>query len=109
MPVCGSPLVSPDSGAHLSSPGWADSRSTAPPASAHWLGRLLAPLRRLCWRFLGLPTALRRAERQTARLLLLLNLGNGEHGPFRPGTLDWDIFYSVVVENEYRLPDTFAA
>ncbi|MCI0456739.1 MAG: FkbM family methyltransferase [Gemmataceae bacterium] len=96
--------------ASLRPPVWEDEgRSTGPPKSAHWLGRLLGPLRRLCWRFLGLPTALRRAERQTGRLLLLLNhLGSQGHGLFRPGTLDWDIFYSVVVENEYRLPDAFA-
>ncbi len=92
----------------LPSPWTPAGRGLLPPSSARWFGRLLTPLRRVLWRLLGLPAAIERSQRHTAQLLLLLHhLGDGGPALFRPGTRDWDIFYSVVVENEYHLPEAF--
>jgi FkbM family methyltransferase len=71
------------------------------------IGPLVTALRRIAWRTFGLQQAFdeqREHEETTERQLkALFQL----HSSFsvRPGTLDWAILKSVVLENEYRLPE----
>jgi FkbM family methyltransferase len=91
--------------------------SQPPVSQKRWLGPMLNRMRKVFWKIVGLRQVL---EHRNKQMIDLLSALEGTRPPaayqmpddtfyFRQDTGDWYIFYEVMLDNEYRLPESFTA